>query len=772
MAIERKTALEIATALCNGRPKRAGNGWMIPCPSPGHPDKNPSCKIWDTPGGYIGARCFSRCKGDEPKQGLADLGYIPDWEKIKAAKKEKKDPKKLTSEFAGKWIYTTLTGETHLEVRRYDLYDDLGRFRGKEFGQFTANGKPPTKNPDYTPLPYNLPALKEAADNGAVLFDVEGESCAEALKERDFTSTTYPGGGKNNEAFLSAAPWQYVQNAAFIVVLDDNDVPGLETAKFKAWQYHKHGKKVKLIHLPGLGERTESGGRDVRDWFVMYGHKPEELRELVLAAPFWEPEGDEEKKELEKEEKAKVIELFKQGQDRSLTETFAAEVFLKTHGDKILFVRDDEKVRLWDGQRFKLDPGSHDSWKLIQECNDKVLPGALTAQKVDPNDKRKYLKQMLDKAKIGNVLAIVCKHSSAYFDELDQDPELLCVKNGIVNLRTGEFKPVHDPKLKMTRQAAFNYKPGAQCPEFMEFQSRIFQGDEDLMAFNCRWRGYGLTGKVGAQKVRINRGDGANGKSVDMNLARRISGDYGISVKSRMFMKKHDNQENQLDSFIQLVGIRGCYIGEVAKDAVLADDKIKEASGGDELQYRVYFQTEPKSFFPQAKLEFRTNYRPTATTDDALWRRLMVVDYNAKFSDKEKVEDYDLILFKSEADAIGSYYVQGAIEYFRDGLMIPDSIELASARYRQEDDLVWQFVSQWFEKDPYGRAEMRKIYQYFKRWSKGEGYEKQMAPKTLKKELERLGFKPAPDDPTIVTGLRIKPTVAYNNEGEDDERDD
>ena len=46
-------------------------------------------------------------------------------------------------------------------------------------------------------------------------------------------------------------------------------------------------------------------------------------------------------------------------------------------------------------------------------------------------------------------------------DDFDTDHDLLCVKNGVVDLRTGKLLP-HDPKYRMIRQAAASYREGAR----------------------------------------------------------------------------------------------------------------------------------------------------------------------------------------------------------------------------------------------------------------------------------------------------------------------
>ena len=59
----------------------------------------------------------------------------------------------------------------------------------------------------------------------------------------------------------------------------------------------------------------------------------------------------------------------------------------------------------------------------------------------------------------------------------DPDPYLLNVRNGVIDLRTGELKP-HTPSFRMTMMANVAYDPAASCPEFLCMLNDIFLGDQ------------------------------------------------------------------------------------------------------------------------------------------------------------------------------------------------------------------------------------------------------------------------------------------------------
>lgn len=55
--------------------KRAGTGWQIRCPAPGHPDREPSCTVIDGPSGPV-FHCFAGCDWRDIRAGAETAGWI------------------------------------------------------------------------------------------------------------------------------------------------------------------------------------------------------------------------------------------------------------------------------------------------------------------------------------------------------------------------------------------------------------------------------------------------------------------------------------------------------------------------------------------------------------------------------------------------------------------------------------------------------------------------------------------------------------------------
>ena len=125
------------------------------------------------------------------------------------------------------------------------------------------------------PLPYRLPELIEAQAEHRRIYIVEGEKDVETLRRLGYVATCNHGG---------AGKWgpdhsKWFDKTADIVILPDNDDPGVRHGCSVAQQLLLKGCRVKIVRLPSLGPK-----QDVTDWLGS-GHDRAELEELVEAAP-------------------------------------------------------------------------------------------------------------------------------------------------------------------------------------------------------------------------------------------------------------------------------------------------------------------------------------------------------------------------------------------------------------------------------------------------------------------------------------------------------
>ena len=120
----------------------------------------------------------------------------------------------------------------------------------------------------------------------------------------------------------------------------------------------------------------------------------------------------------------------------------------------------------------------------------------------------------------------------------DGDPWLLNCQNGLLDLRTAKLQP-HNSKALVTKITGAPYDPEATCPRWLAFLERIFNNDQEMIAFIQQAMEISLTGNVGEQCLFDLWGDGNNGKSVLAGTLLAVMGDYGQKTPTDTLMLKY-----------------------------------------------------------------------------------------------------------------------------------------------------------------------------------------------------------------------------------------
>lgn len=727
---------------------KSGNGYKISCPVPGHDDRHPSAEVGDLDDGGIWIKCYSRCGSKAPWHALKDMGYIEQ----KAYKKAKYTFAECEKKLAGHWIYKNVDGSIHSQAKRFDMTAPDGTPAGKTYIRLNAYGKKP--GPGFKYILLHLPEVVQAAKDGRVILELEGENKAELIMSLGLVGTSFIGGCKSIKDWLASEPWQHMKGCDMVALIPDHDQEGWLFVQQKAAAYHEHGIPVRIVPLPGLpvGDRMpKDNGLDIREWIQAYNHTVDELKEAIAAAPDYMPTPEFK----EAAQNNTVVELFPLDSERVLSETYAAEVFLEEQKDALHYVNEQQQWYVFNGQILTPDLNAGKVHRLCQMTLDKTLPKHILKERVDPLRGRRWIASLKNKAAIRSVVSIAQWHKGISIDDLDVEPMIINLKNGVYDFRTGQLKP-HKGSDMLTKMAAFSYVNKGACKQWLEYLNWVFQGDAELILYNQIWAGYCLTGMASEQKIRINHGKGGNGKSVDSNTRMRLAGTYSSVVPSSAFLRHQ--RETQLDSLSQLKGLRHAVLSEIPKGAQFDDAKIKDVSGGDKLKVRYLFG-EPQPMDNQCKLEFRTNYKPGSSTDDGMHRRLQIVPYNAKIDGPQR-KDLDLKFIAEEGDQIGMWMLAGAHLYLEMGLIEPEAIKIENLKYRTEIDLVGQFKTAWLESDPDAHTEQKYLHQFYKKWSHTEGFDTVYSPKTLASELERLGCTIVQGNTgRFLKGVRVKPII-------------
>lgn len=273
----------------------------------------------------------------------------------------------------------------------------------------------------------------------------------------------------------------------------------------------------------------------------------------------------------------------------------------------------------------------------------------------------------------------------------DADPFLLGLANGVVDLRTGQFRPPQ-PADRITMKAKVSYDPDATCPQFQRFVDEIFQGRIELRKYLMRALGYTLTGVTKEQVLFMPMGQASNGKGVLLNLMKELLGDYATTVSPMLLMGANSGNPNAPSPALMAIrGARMLICTELQEGKKLDEAFIKQLTGGDRLVGREGYgqQTE---FAVSCKLWVSSNHEPEiAYGAEAMWRRIRVVPFDAQFLGAASDPDLSVKLI-AEAPGILNLLVRSSRCYLKDGLAQSNLVEKATAELRGRLDSVQQWL--------------------------------------------------------------------------------
>jgi len=338
-------------------------------------------------------------------------------------------------------------------------------------------------------------------------------------------------------------------------------------------------------------------------------------------------------------------------------------------------------------------------------------------------------------------------------EQFDQDPWLLNLQNGVLDLRTCGLAP-HDPGQMLTRLAPVAYDPTARCPKWLAFLDRIMDGNRGLIEYLQVAVGYSLTGDVSEQKLFILYGTGANGKSTFLETVRGMMGDYGKATASETLLaRRFDGIPNDVAA---LRGARLVSTTETGDGRRLAEAKVKLMSGGDTMTAR-FMRAEFFEFRPVWKLWLATNHKPTIRgTDLAIWRRIKLIPFNVAIPEPE--QDRHLAdKLRAEWPGILAWALEGCITWQSCG-GLPEAPEVTQATqdYKDEMDTLAMFIAECCDQGQGLQVRSGALYTAYTAWCQASG-EQPATKQAFGRQLTERGYNRSHDRAgRTYLGLSIK----------------
>jgi len=419
-----------------------------------------------------------------------------------------------------------------------------------------------------------------------------------------------------------------------------------------------------------------------------------------------------------------------------------ANTFVSLKKNLLRYVFELDKWIRWDGVKWSFCSVGQE----IEAAKDVVgylLDEAKSQRRAGESGATKRVKEAENAHKVERVMAMLKLARSdpamaTNARDLDSQPMLLGCNNGVIDLAKGILLP-SDPKYLITKIVNASYISDPTCPSWTKFLFDIFEHDEETIEAVQRLVGYTLIGEVREEVIAICFGVGANGKSVFSNVINNVLGEYAKTAPPSILAARRSDDHRPRDDIAALRGARYVSVNETQAGDRLDEQVVKALAGREPIAarplYGQYF-----SFRPSFKVWLRTNHKPIITGDGhGIWRRLVLVPFSRTFKPEEQDHRLEQKLLQ-ERDGIFAWMLEGVRMYLRDEILLSPRMKNELASYREDSDLLGEFLADSTVRNPQGTIEQRTLYTSYGTWCQDSGV-RPLSKKSFTQRLKERGIQ-------------------------------
>ena len=300
--------------------------------------------------------------------------------------------------------------------------------------------------------------------------------------------------------------------------------------------------------------------------------------------------------------------------------------------------------------------------------------------------------------------------------DLDADCFALCTPAATYDLRKGLARArEHSPEDFITKMTAVS--PSSKGEQiWLDCLDLIFCGNQDLIDYVQMICGLAIIGKVYVEALIIAYGGGRNGKSTFWNSVSRMLGLYSGNISADTLTV--GCRRNIKPELAEAKGKRLLIAAEMQEGARLNDSTVKQLCSTDDMFAEKKYK-DPFSFTPCHTLVLYTNHLlRVSASDDGIWRRLIVIPFNAKIEGAGDKKNYAEYLYANAGESILAWVIEGSkkvieLDY---KIPVPACVQKAIDEYCAQNDWFGHFIEDKCDVGPEYKESSSALYQTYRNY--------------------------------------------------------
>lgn len=421
-----------------------------------------------------------------------------------------------------------------------------------------------------------------------------------------------------------------------------------------------------------------------------------------------------------------------------------AQCVWSRHRSKIAYNTAYKSTRGWMVYR-----EGHWSEKLAQQRVEDFVVDTLNARRraaVDAEDDQILRAAKPRASNVRNCMSLLERKVAIAIEDMDTDLDSLNVKNGVLNLKTGQLTP-HSHKQLYSYCIPTEYDPEADSTFWEQWLLEVVGGRQEIAEYLQLAIGYSITGRTREEVMFYLQGPPRAGKGTFTESIIYMLGGRPIAteVDIALFMSGGYSTSSVGFSLAGLKPARFVAASESDESDWLNAKNVKRWTGRN-LITAAHKYGRDFTYQPQFKIWLVSNFPPQMDADDkAAWSRLRIVKFPHSYLGREDKLLKSRMRQEPVQKGILKWAVEGSKKWYKlgsQGLYVPEEVKELTKQAQTEVDWVSAWITQEVEVTQNDEHQVPETLYYseYKDWCRSRG----VNPKSLRslnRSLSSKGFE-------------------------------